>query len=229
MKVLAFRHAPFEDLGLIAPALEAHGIGYEYVDLHGGAAVPDTSAADGLIFMGGPMSVNDDLPWLREEEAIIRQAVARDLPLLGVCLGAQLIAKALGAEVRRNPVKEIGWYEIELTSAAQDDPLFHALPSRETVFHWHGETFELPEGAELLASSEACRRQAFRIGSHAYGLQFHLEVTPSMIADWCEQDANCGDVRELTLPIDPHRNASRLTELSNLVFSRWCELVQARM
>jgi GMP synthase (glutamine-hydrolysing) len=227
MTVLAFRHIPFEGLGSIADSLEACGAECRIIDpFDGNSALPDLSGASGLIFMGGPMSVNDDLSWLRQEEIVIRQAAERGIPVLGVCLGAQLIAKALGARVYRNRVKEIGWFDIDYTGAAQQDALFRGLPSPEPVFHWHGETFDLPAGSELLASSEGCAHQAFRCGAGIYGLQFHLEVTPDMIADWCAQDANCGDVRELAEPIDPHRHAARMAELSRTVFGRWCGLLR---
>jgi GMP synthase-like glutamine amidotransferase len=226
MTVFAFRHVPFEGLGLIEPVMSGRGIEVQCFDLHGaGSTVPDARQADGLIFMGGPMSVNDDLPYLRREEDLIREAAGRGIPVLGVCLGAQLIAKALGARVYRNSVKEIGWFPVEFTEAATSDPLLRGLPRRETVFHWHGETFDLPAGAERLAWSEACARQAFRAGTNIYGLQFHLEVTPAMIRDWCEQDGNCGDMRELEAPIDPCLHRDRMQELSKIVFGRWCDLL----
>lgn len=227
MRVVAFRHIPFEGLGLIQSAIEKRGTAVELVDLfRGDTTAPDLPGAAGLIFMGGPMSVNDDLPYLRQEMEYIRQAIGRGQPVLGVCLGAQLIAKAMGAEVYRNPAKEVGWFDIQPTEAGRQDPLLSALDDRETVLHWHGETFDLPPGATWLAYSDACRNQAFRLGANVYGLQFHLEVTPEMIADWCRQDANCGDVRELESPIDPHRNQARLAALSKLVFGRWCALLK---
>jgi GMP synthase (glutamine-hydrolysing) len=213
-RVLAFRHVPFEDLGLIRAPLEERGISIEYADPYRA----DVTRAAGLIFMGGPMSANDDLSYLRQELQLISQAVARRQPILGVCLGAQLIAKALGAKVYRNAVKEIGWFDVHFTEAAARDPLFAGLGPAETVFHWHGETFDLPPAAEWLAWSKACRNQAFRAGAAVYGLQFHLEVTPKMIEDWCAQDANCADV-------DPRRNAARLAALSSVVFGRWCDLL----
>src|ERR1035441_8740413 len=145
-------------------------------------------------------------------------------PILGICLGSQLIARALGAAVRRNPVKEIGWYDVRFTAGAGEDRLFRGL-STETVFHWHGETFDLPPGAELLASSDLCRHQAYRIGERVYAIQFHLEVTPEMIADWCVQDENSGDVRELERAIDPSFHVPRLAALSALVFGRWGEIL----
>jgi GMP synthase-like glutamine amidotransferase len=225
MRVLAFRHVPFEHLGRIAHSLAERKIEIEYVDLYESPAAPDLERAAGLIFMGGPMSVNDDLPYIRQELLLIEQAAARRKPVLGVCLGAQLIARALGGRVYKNPVKEIGWFPVRFSRSARRDRLFAGLESPEPVFHWHGETFDLPPGADLQASSDACRHQAFRCGDNVYGLQFHLEVTPEMIADWCAQDANCGDVRELDGPIDPAANSDRLAELSGLVFGRWCGLL----
>ena len=226
-RVLAFRHVPFEGAGLIVPALGRRGFTLEYADLYvDGASMPDTSAFSGLIFLGGPMSVNDPLPWIEWELAAIREAIERRQPVLGICLGSQLIAKAVGARVYANAVKEIGWFDLYFTAAAGTDPLFAGLRT-ETVFHWHGETFDLPHQSVLLASSEKCVNQAFRMGDRTYGLQFHLEVTPAMIADWCLQDENCGDVKELDAPLDPGRDAVRLRDLSDSIFGRWCELLKA--
>ena len=171
------------------------------------------------------MSANDDLPYLRHEIEILSRAIHEGRPVLGICLGAQLIAKAAGARVYRNPRKEIGWFEIRLTESGAADPLFAGVPPAETVFHWHGETFDLPPGAAWLASSDYCRHQAFRLGRAVYGLQFHLEVTPAMIAQWCTEDENCGDVRELEAPLDTDRNQDRLAQLSELVFGHWCDLL----
>jgi GMP synthase (glutamine-hydrolysing) len=229
MRVLVFRHVPFEGLGLIEPALRQRHIEVDYADLYrAGAPPPDIGRYDALIFLGGPMSVNDDLPFLRREMELIRQAIARRQPILGICLGAQLIARALGATVRRNSAKEIGWYGLRFTEAAAGDRLLGGLSS-ETVFHWHSETFDLPPGAELLASSDLCRNQAFRAGERVYGLQFHLEVTPEMIADWYIQDENGRDVRELEPVADPFFNAPRVAALSARVFGNWCEMLQREL
>jgi len=226
VKVLAFRHVPFEGIGRIAPLLENRGIGCDYADLYvDGAPTPDIAAYHGLIFLGGPMSANDPLPYLDRERALIAQAVKRGQPLLGICLGSQLIARSLGADVRRNPEREIGWFDLEFTDLAAKDGLFSGIPGPETVFHWHSDTWELPPGAVRLASSQACGNQAFRASSNIYGMQFHLEVTPEMIADWQAQEENCGDVRELDGPTDPYRNSARLEELSSTVFGRWCGLL----
>jgi GMP synthase-like glutamine amidotransferase len=226
-RVLIFRHVPFEGAGLIEGVLRERDIDFDYVDLYrSGTLAPDDSLYDGLIFMGGPMSVNDDLAYLRLEEEILRRGVTQGKPVLGICLGAQLIAKALGGSVRRNPSKEIGWYPLRFTPEAQADPLFSGL-SEETVLHWHGETFDLPLGSVLLASSELCQNQAFRFGRCVYALQFHLEVTPAMIADWCSQDANCGDVCDLPNPIDPQSHSSRMHALSGKVFGEWCNFIHS--
>jgi GMP synthase (glutamine-hydrolysing) len=226
VRVLAFRHVPFEDVGHIRPVLGARGIAVEAVDLYReGVDMPDSRDAAGLIFMGGPMSANDDLPYLRQELAILEQALERGQPVLGVCLGSQLLARALRARVYRNPVKEIGWYDIEPTAAAAQDSLFAGLPARQVVFQWHGETFDLPAGAELLACSPHCKHQAFRFGRAAYGLQFHAEVTAEMIADWCAQDANCGDMREMARPIDASAHEIAMAELSGRLFGRWADLL----
>ena len=228
-RVVAFRHVPFEGVGLIASALERRGLRLEYADLYRpGCGVPDIADAAGLIFLGGPMSVNDPLEYLRQESDLIAQAMGSGQPLLGICLGAQLIARTLGSRVYRNPVKEIGWFDIHLTEAGRQDRVFAAMNACETVFHWHAETFDLPPCADHLVYSEGCENQAFRVGSNVYGMQFHLEVTSEMISDWCLQDENCGDVRELEGPVDPYRNAGRLAELAGAVFGSWCDLVVER-
>jgi GMP synthase (glutamine-hydrolysing) len=226
MQVLAFRHVPFEDVGLIRPILEERGIAIEYADLYRpGSQPPDTKAFDALIFMGGPMSVRDPLPFLQWEMRAILEAVQRNQPVLGICLGSQLIAKALGARVYSNPGKEIGWFDVSFNEEARSDPLFAGVLRTNSIFHWHGETFDLPDGATLLASSERCRHQAFRVGDRTYGLQFHLEVTPEMISAWCTEDANSEDVRELDAPIDAWRNSADVRKLAQTVFGRWCDVI----
>jgi GMP synthase (glutamine-hydrolysing) len=223
-KVLAFRHVLSAPLGHIADSLESNQIEFEYAGPHDGG-VRGLDGFAGLIVLGGPMSAADDLPYLRGELECIAEAVSAGLPVLGICLGAQLIAKALGSRVYSNGVREIGWYPIQWTEAAARDPLHQGLAGFDTVFHWHYETFDLPAGAELLASSAACRHQAFRVGSNVYGLQFHLEATPAIIACWLEQDERCGETREADHPIDPGVNASRLEQLGARIFGRWCGLL----
>ena len=227
MRIVAFRHSQSDGLGLVAGVLDAHGIAWQYADLYDPPA--ETSAiedASALIVLGGSMSANDDLPFIRREIDCIRSAVTSRKPLLGICLGAQLIAKALGAKVYANSKREIGWESVTFTEAAQNDPVFHGLRS-EVTFHWHGETFDLPTGAELLASSAACRHQAFRFGDRVYGLQFHPEVMPQMISQWCREDDGWAD-REATQAIDPYANSARARDLAQVIFGRWCESASAR-
>ncbi|HTN71414.1 MAG TPA: gamma-glutamyl-gamma-aminobutyrate hydrolase family protein [Methylomirabilota bacterium] len=189
-EVLVFQHDPFEDLGFFAEVLEKQGAAYRVVRLfHGEMPAENWERIGALIILGGPMSVNDEeeYPFLRWEKTIIRAAIEETVPTLGICLGAQLIAGALGALVYHGRVKEIGWSPVSITPHGQVDSLLGYLPENATVFQWHGDGFELPSGAIRLASSVNYETQAFRLGKNIYGLQFHLEVTPRMIARWIDE------------------------------------------
>lgn len=188
--VLVFRHVPHEGLGTLAPALRSAGFPVRVIDIaRGRPALPSPERLSALIVMGGPMGVYEKSkhPFLRREIAYIRRAIRAQRPVLGVCLGAQLIAHALGKRVYPNGKKEIGWYPLHRTAAARRDPLFSRFPKTATVFQWHGDTFDLPNGGTLLATSPRCRRQAFRWGDRVYGLQFHVEVDPAMVREWLSQ------------------------------------------
>jgi GMP synthase (glutamine-hydrolysing) len=174
----------------------------------------------------------DQYPHLTREKAIIQRAVKNNLPVLGICLGAQLIADALGAKVYPSGIKEIGWYDLVPTQAAKKNPLFHALKASEKVFQWHGDTFDLPQEAVHLASSPLCTNQAFRYGRTVYGLQFHLEVDSAMIDSWLEVPQNRAEIAGLEGKIDPKiirldtsRYIRRLTELGNYVFGAFVRLL----
>ena len=211
METLVLRHEPFEHLGHFAGVLPS---GFRYHDL---GQPFDAKSFQCAIILGGPMSAND--PEMIAELCFIEKALRDGLPLLGICLGAQLIAKALGASVYRNTQVEIGWEPVHFTEAARTDRVFSKIPSPTTFFHWHGETFDLPRGAEWLAWSEKTRHQAYRFGENVYGLQFHPEVTAEMVADWCDQPVNCGDVQTLSQPIDPH--AHDQSESAAEIITRW--------
>jgi GMP synthase-like glutamine amidotransferase len=185
MRFLVFQHVACEHPGALAPLMRARGIAWDTVELDAGDAIPPLAGYDALLVFGGPMNVDEEdrFPWLGAEVATIREAVARDLPYLGFCLGAQLLAKALGAPVTPAPAPEVGLMPVQLTAAGAADPLFRGLPAELAVFQWHGDTFAVPEGAVLLATAPTCAHQAFRRG-RAYGLQFHVEVTPDMVDDW---------------------------------------------
>lgn len=189
MNALILRHAECEGPGLLEGVLMKKGISYEIAEI-GPHKVPDASDYGLLISMGGPMSANDKYAWVRAELEITRRHVLTGKPYLGICLGSQMLAKALGAEVKQSPVKEIGGYTVTLTSACYQDTVFKGMQPDLPVFQWHGETFELPEGAELLAASPYDNgndggfiNQAFRV-MNAYAFQFHLEATEAMVADW---------------------------------------------
>lgn len=182
--VAIFRHSPTEGPGYFAQWLERNAIPFRLVAVDEGEAVPphiDDFA--GVVFMGGPMSVNDPLPWIPQVLSLIREAVAKDVPVLGHCLGGQLMAKALGATVSRNPVKEIGWGTVRVAPDEEARRWFGET-SDFLSFHWHGETFAIPPGASLIASSEHCGNQAFSMGPHL-AMQCHVEMTPELIRSWC--------------------------------------------
>ncbi len=189
MKPIAiFRHSSGEGPGYFATFLDAHGIPWQLICIDAGVMPPPTvEGFSGLCFMGGPMSVNDDLPWLPPLFALIRAAVAVDLPVIGHCLGGQLISKALGGVVTKNPVKEIGWGEVEASDPAAREWLGDI--DRFEAFHWHGETFSIPPGATRILKSTYCDNQAFVMGPHL-GMQCHVEMTEAMIRLWCRQWAD---------------------------------------
>lgn len=187
--VAIFRHSPTEGPGFFAAYLESKGIKWQLIRVDEGEAVPRNPLDfSGLVFMGGPMSVNDDLPWIPPTLQLIRAAVAAEVPCLGHCLGGQLMSKALGGQVTRNAVKEIGWGMVQAAPNALAKTWLG--DTREFLsFHWHGETFSLPEGATHILSSPYCANQAFVLGKHL-GMQCHVEMTPEMIRTWCHDWGN---------------------------------------
>jgi len=193
--IFGLYHDAGEGAGLIAETLKEQGIAYRPVPLYDGEGLPrDTSDLEGLVVMGGPMNVDDigHYPFLLPELQLIEKVLRENKPILGVCLGAQMIAKALGARVYPTRRREVGWLPIAATPAGAVDSHFRILPNPSTVLHWHGDTFDIPQGAVHLATSERCENQAFRWGESVYALQFHLEATPSMLTEWC----NSPDGRE---------------------------------
>lgn len=195
-KVLIVKNVSVEGPGMIADVLSRKGYELDIVDLEKGEPVP--GALDGikaLVVLGGPMNVyeEDKYPFLREEGRLINKAIDADMPFLGVCLGAQLLAKSAGAGVTRNPEKEIGFYTIDLSEGAGGDALFAGVQTTIDVFQWHGDTFAIPREGTHLASSELCENQAFRLGKKAYGLQFHVEVDDVIIKEWIDEYSESDD------------------------------------
>jgi GMP synthase-like glutamine amidotransferase len=179
MRIHYFQHVPFEGLGSIERWIHARRYHLTATKLYQSDPMPEMEGVDLLVVMGGPMGVHDEdrLPWLATEKRFIEKAISKGKAVLGICLGAQLIADVLGARVYPNRFKEIGWFPIELTEAGQRSSLLGFLPARLVVFHWHGDTFDLPAGAVHVARSEACLHQAFVYNERTIGLQFHLEST----------------------------------------------------
>lgn len=186
-RILVVEHVPHEGLGIIGQGLS--GFDLEYMRVYeAGKAEASPEGYSALIVMGGPMGVyeSDIYPFIQDEMDLIKEAIKKDVPVLGICLGSQLLAGAAGARVYKGGKKEIGWYGLSLTDEGASDRLFLGLPSALPVFQWHGDTFDLPEGAVNLASSELFPHQAIKVGKRAYGFQFHFEVTEKMVGEWIE-------------------------------------------
>ena len=185
--ILAIKHIAIEGAGTLETYFRGMGLEFGEINVAAGEALPATlEGIEALILLGGPMNVYEEkaYPFLKDENALIRKALEKQIPVLGICLGAQLLAKACGAPVTKAARPEIGWYETRLTASGKADALFAGVPPEFTVFQWHEDTFAVPAGGVLLAEARTCRNQAFRVGNNAYGLQFHVEVTPAMIAAW---------------------------------------------
>ena len=195
--VHCFQHAPFEGPALFKTWAEEQGHAFRCTPLYLGHRVPDLAEARLLLVMGGPMGVYDSgrFPWLRDEKRAIESALRAGIRVVGICLGAQLIADVLGAPVYGGPSREIGWFPIERTAEADALPLGRAFPERLDVFHWHGDTFDLPAGATLLARSRAYEHQAFAYQGIALGLQFHMEMGREQVeamVDNCREELTTG-------------------------------------
>lgn len=237
-RLLVFQHVPHEILGILDPQLRNAGFRIRYVNFgRQPDAVPDLSRYNGLIVLGGPMNCDQVARHrhLATEVLAIREAIRSGMPVLGICLGSQLLARALGAPVTRNPVKEIGWYPLLPTPAGSEDPLFRHFATEERIFQWHGDTFAIPQGAVHLARSPDCTNQAFRYGDNVYGLQFHLEVDEPMIHRWLHAPVNVRELAGLHGTIDPAvivretpGHIVRSRELGQQVFDSFIRLFRER-
>ena len=209
-----FQHVPFEEMGSLEPWLKAKSARISTTKFFEEIILPDVKDIDWLIIMGGPMSVNDEqvYPWLRIEKEFIAKAIVQGRIVLGICLGAQLIASALGARVYPNQDREIGWFPIEIVARKEQTIFAGFFPSSIEVFHWHGETFDLPFQAIQIARSEACKNQAFSIGERILGLQFHIEVTSGSAKKLIE---NCS--KDIVRPASFNRNLRWLLFQQNLI------------
>ena len=230
-KIWVMQHHPVENLGSIAEALEGAALAWQYVRLFDGQPVPaDMKGAGGLILMGGPQSVYDDhdFPSLKGELHLIESALKDDRPVLGVCLGSQLLAAALGAKVYKGTRREIGWYPVKLTAEAKSDRLLVGVPEQFTAFHWHGDIFDLPRESVALASSEITPIQAFRYRDKAYGFLCHLEATEAsvraMVREFTDEVKHASLRAAILGGVDT--NLEPLSELAQTVFGRWARPIQ---
>lgn len=234
-KLLVLYHADHVPLGMAAEVFAEEGLALERLDLH--RTCPDRLPLEGmagLVVLGGPMNVDqvERYPFLGPEPGWIADAVERRIPYLGICLGGQLLAKAFGAKVYRNHRKEIGWYHLDLSDAAADDPLFAGLKAAPTVFEWHGDAFELPARAVRLAGTADTPNQAMRIGPCAWGLQFHVEMTPELMESWLAEPGFAAELKALPYvdPAEIRRQALQrfapMTRVSRHLlgrFARYCQ------
>lgn len=228
--VAIFRHAPSEGPGYFATYIERREIPSALVALDVGDALPRSARAySGLVFMGGPMSANDELPWIIPALRLIADAVRQDVPVLGHCLGAQLMARAFGGEVRRAPVKEIGWGEVRAADNALARDWLDGIEAFE-AFHWHGETFSIPPGATRVLENAHCANQGFALGRH-FGMQLHVEMTEDMVRDWvrggaaeiAEARSSPGVQAPAEIERDLERRVGALHKVADLVYDQWTE------
>ena len=222
-----FRHIECEGPGYLAEVLTGYGIPFEVYAIDRGASMPsDTGGCSGLVFMGGPMSVNDPLPWIAQELDLIREAAGRQLPVLGHCLGGQLISKALGGRITANPVREIGWHPVRKTQTTTASDWLDDIPEETTLFHWHGETFSIPAGAELILENDWCANQAFAM-DNILALQCHVEMTAPMVSEWAslyadelgEPSASVQSAAGMTTDLDAR--VSAMQAVADRLYRRW--------
>jgi GMP synthase (glutamine-hydrolysing) len=235
-RMLVFQHVPYEILGTLDPLLRDAGFRIRYVNFgRQGDARPDVGKYHGLVVLGGPMNCDETsrYPHLAVETDAIRAAIERGMPVLGICLGGQLIARALGAEVRRNAGREIGWFNLSPTTEGSRDPLFSHFAATEKIFQWHGDTFDIPDGAVHLASSPTCVNQAFRYGDNVYALQFHLEVDEPLVTRWLHtpsMNREClgAGFDPARIATDTHRYMPRSLALGQAVFGHYIRMFHTR-
>ncbi len=230
--ILFIKHIDIEGPGTLGDFFSDRGYITKTIDLGAGDRLPISwDGIKALVILGGPMNVDeeDKYPFLKAEDSFIQEALAQEIPLLGICLGAQLLAKACRASVGKSPQKEIGFFSVELTSAGVHDPLFQGLERKLEVFQWHGDMFQIPKGAEWLASSCGCPHQAMRIGRYAYGLQFHLEITDRSIREWTEEYLDQGDttlIAQRQKMVDDYQNKKeRFKDVADKIYENFLKII----
>jgi GMP synthase-like glutamine amidotransferase len=236
VRLLVLQHIACEHPGVFSEVIAERGVEAVAVEVDEGEPLPDWREFDAVLAMGGPMGAGDDAdhPWLTAEKTLVREAVDAGWPFLGVCLGVQLLAAALGARVYAAERPEVGLLEVERTAEGRDDPLFAGVGDLPVTLQWHGDTFDLPEGAVRLARSPMAQNQAFRVGERAYGIQFHLEVTGEMAAEWGQVPAYqrslataLGDQQGTAFIAEAERRAGEMHPAARRLFANWLDLAGA--
>ncbi len=233
MNFLVLQHLQIEPAATIGAVIEAAGHTVQVIRLYRDEPVPQSlSGFSGVIVMGGSISANDShLSFIADEIQLLKQAIKIDLPVLGVCLGAQLLARAAGAQVVVSPVRELGWFPVNKTSCSNEDPLFRNMDGNGLmVFQWHGETFTLPDAATLVATHPDVPHQAFRIGSSQYGLQFHVEADQATIQSWIDAGASereyLGKSGVATLLVEGRENLASAQKFCTEIVNRWLSITE---
>jgi len=231
--IIIIRHIAYEGPGYLSEFLDRQGLNWRLVRVDAGEPIPDSVAGiAGLVLMGGLMSVNDPLPWIREELDLVKKAMDADVPVLGHCLGGQLIARALGAEVTPNRVPEFGWHWIRCNRQTDSDHWLAGLPDEFDAFHWHGETFDLPEGAHLLFSNQWCRHQGFSYGN-TLALQCHVEMTEDLVKEWVarakpgELNGNPSSPTGETILMQTPGKLKDMQRHADILYTRWLQGLNA--
>ena len=234
MKILCLKHISFEGPGTFALWAQARGHELEVVAAYQNKPLPSPETFDALLVMGGPMNVYQDekYPFLKDEDGLLREVIKKRILFLGICLGAQLLAKAQGAKIKKGICKELGWFKVSLTDKGLKDPLLSGMKRELNVFQWHEDEFELPRVGELIVEGDFCRNQAFRIGDYAWGLQFHIEATIDMVEKWMKKDLDSDDIlkREAAAKIikDTFRQSSQFRAQANEIFSNFYQIILKR-
>ncbi len=233
--ILFIKHIDIEGPGTIETYFRGKEFALKTVDLGRGEKLPENfSDIEAIVCLGGPMNVyeEDKYPFLKEEDKFIKDALKEEVPFLGICLGSQLLAKACGAKVGKSPVKEVGWFKVNLKDEGQKDPLFKGIDPSFDVFHWHEDMFEIPQGARFLATGTGCPHQAFKVGKNAYGIQFHVEVTKPIIANWCKAYLASDDLQKQSQAKDMlavyHNKEESFNRQSDVIYKNFNDLIAQR-
>lgn len=237
--ILIIKHIEIEGPGSIEKfflntALNIKTVDFKIIDLSKKEALPDNlEGVEAIISLGGPMNVyeEDKYPFLKDEDRLLKKAIKEEVPVLGICLGAQLLAKACGAKVKKADSKEVGWHKVSFTDSGRRDPLFENLPRELPVFQWHEDTFEIPKDGVHLAKSAACQNQAFRFGGAAYGLQFHIEVTPDMIESWVNEYVKNSDrdIESKNMLIEAYKRKEAFERKAGLIYLNFARIIKASL